>query len=58
MVERKLTQVAQGGHQRVTLLVGEWLRERPDHHLPAGFGIIGKEDGTEPAVSETGSNLK
>jgi hypothetical protein len=58
MVERKLTQVMEGGHERVTLLIGERLRECPDHHAPARFGIIGKEDGTEPAVSETGSNLK
>jgi len=58
MIEWKLTQVAQGGQQCVTLLVREWLRERPDDDVLASFGIIGKEDGTEPAVAETGSNLK
>jgi hypothetical protein len=58
MVERKLTQVTQRGHERVTLLIGERLRERPDHHAPARFGIVGKEDRTEPAVSETRAKLK
>jgi hypothetical protein len=58
VVQRKLTQRLPRVQQRVPLLACQRLRERPDDNLAARLRIIGEEDRTETAVSESSANLK